>query len=160
MHKQTLLIVLGGGGHTAQMRRLVALLGDRYGYEYVAAAGDALAAHAVQGTRVYRVLNPRAKNDRNIFWITAKTIISAVQSLGVLFRSKASAIISCGPAIAVPLCVLGKLFRKKVIYLESWSRVRTHSRSAQLAKPFADLFLVQSPHLERLPQAVYAGRLG
>lgn len=160
MHKQTLLIVLGGGGHTAQMRKLVALLNDRYDYEYVAARGDALATHAAPGARVYRVLNPREKRDRSRFWIAAKAVISAVQSIGVLFRTKAETIVACGPAIAVPVCILGKLFGKKVIYVESWSRVRTHSLSAKIAKPFADLFLVQSPQLECLPQAIYAGRLG
>lgn len=136
------------------MTRLVQLLGDAYDYEYVAAYGD---ANVPAGS--YRVLNPREKNDRNWLWIACKLAIASVQSLGVLFRTKASTILACGPAVSVPVCILAKLFRKKVIYVESWSRVRTRSLSARLTRPFADLFFVQSPHLKG-QGVVYAGRLG
>ena len=152
--KQTLLVVLGGGGHSTQMNRLVQLLGDTYDYEYVAAYGD---ANVPMGA--YRVLNPREKKDRNWLWITCKLAVASVQSIGVLFRTKASIIIACGPAVSVPVCILSKLFRKKVIYVESWSRVRTRSLSARLTRPFADLFFVQSSQL-KAPGAVFAGRLG
>lgn len=136
------------------MRRLVLLLGDAYDYEYVAAYGD---ANVPMGS--YRVLNPREKKDRNWLWIACKLAIASVQSLGVLSRSNASTIVACGPALSVPVCVLAKLFRKKVIYVESWSRVRTRSLSARLTRPFADLFFVQSSRL-KAPGVIYAGRLG
>jgi len=153
--KKTLLVVLGGGGHSAQAMRLVERLGGRYSYEFVAAAGDRHAANVH-----HRILNPRTMSDRNPFWIATKSVIATVQSLGVLFRTKASTIVACGPAIAVPLCILGKLSGKKVIYLESWARVKTVSRSGRLAYPFADLFLVQWKELvQQLPRAQYAGRL-
>jgi beta-1,4-N-acetylglucosaminyltransferase len=146
---------LGGGGHSAQAMLLVKRLGDRYAYEFVAATSN---RHA---KRVHhRILNPRTMSDRNPFWIAMKGGIAGIQSLGVLFRTKASTIVACGPAIAVPLCILGKLSGKKVIYLESWARVKTVSRSGKLTYPFADLFLVQSKELLRqLPRAQYAGRL-
>lgn len=152
--RQTLLVVLGGGGHSAQMNRLVGLLGGAYEYEYVAAYGDANVP-----ARSYRILNPREKKDRNWFWIACKLAVASVQSLGVLFRTRASTVIACGPALSVPVCILAKLFRKRVVYVESWSRVRTRSLSARLTRPFADLFFVQSSQL-KAPGAIYAGRLG
>jgi len=142
------------------MRRLVRLLGGAYEYEYAASRNDALAAHAVpQGARLFRVLNPREKDERNLFWVGAKLLCSFADSLSVLMRSRASVILACGPALAVPVCVLGKLFGKKVLYVESWARVKTQSLSGRLVKPFSDLYFVQWRTLQHLPGARYAGRL-
>jgi UDP-N-acetylglucosamine:LPS N-acetylglucosamine transferase len=160
LKKRVVLVVLGGGGHTAQMRRLVRLLGGAYEYEFVAARNDLLAANEVpQGARLFRVLNPREKDDRNALWAGIKLLFSFVDALAVLLRSRSSVILACGPALAVPLCILGKLFGKKVLYVESWARVKTQSLSGRLVKPFSDLYFVQWRTLQHVPGARYAGRL-
>jgi hypothetical protein len=54
------------------------------------------------------------------------------------------------------------LFRKRLIFIESWSRVYSKSLSGRLLSPMADLVFVQwSEQLERnYPKATFAGRLG
>lgn len=157
MKKRTVLVILGGGGHTAQMRQLVRRLGSRYRYEYVLSYDN---SWAPKGAKHYRVLNPRRMSDRNPFWVACKTLVCAAQAARVLLKSDSSVIVACGPAISVPFCLIGKLFRKKIIYVETWARVKTISKSGRIVYPFADLFFVQWPALRRLlPRAQYFGRL-
>jgi UDP-N-acetylglucosamine:LPS N-acetylglucosamine transferase len=158
--KKRFLVVLGSGGHTAQILKLLDLLGNRYEYEYVIRYDDQLSRKKIKiGGKVYRIHNPRSIKD-NIFVIALKTIRNATESLIILLKSKSDLILSAGPGSAVPLCVLGKLLGKKVIFLESWSRVYNPSYSGRLVYPFSDLFFVQWPEIKKeYPKAIYAGRL-
>jgi len=78
-----------------------------------------------------------------------------------LLKSKTRIIIACGPGFAAHICILGKILGKKIIFLESWSRVYSKSLAGKFVYPFSDLFFVQWPQqLKNYPKAVYVGRLG
>ncbi len=155
-----ILVVLGSGGHTKEMIRLVDLLGHRYAYCFVVAADDELSVQKIKVPgAVYRVLRPRWK-DTSMPVVIARTLLSTWQALVALLRSRPHAIISAGPGPAVPASILAKLLGVKVIYIETGSRVFALSSSGKILYRFADLFFVQWPELlERCPKAVYAGRL-
>lgn len=81
-----------------------------------------------------------------------------LQSFKVLCLEKPDCIISTGALATFPICVLAKLFRTKVIYIESLARVNGISRTGQYMKRIADLYIVQWRDLLRLvPGAVYGG---
>jgi len=89
-----------------------------------------------------------------------KTLRTVWQSILVLFETNSEVIISTGPGVAVPISILGKLFKKKIIFVESFSRVYNKSLSGKLIYPFADLFFVQWTELEKkYPNSIYGGRL-
>lgn len=78
----------------------------------------------------------------------------------ILSREQPTHIISFGAMCTVPVCIIGKLMGKKVIYVESYTRLRELSLSGKLIYPFADLFVVQWKELARkYPKAVYGGAL-
>ena len=161
----TLLIVLGGGGHTQQMLKLVDELDKKgkFNYEYVISSDDTISTRRIKHKgRVFRILNPRKMTDKNFFLVFLKFIPSSFQALSVLFRSKATGVLSCGPALSIHLSLLGKLFfRKKIIFLESWSRVYSKSLAGKFTYGISDLFFVQwEQEKKNYPKAVYAGRLG
>ena len=55
---------------------------------------------------------------------------------------------------------IGKLLGKKIIFIESWSRIYKKSSSGKFAYLFANLFFVQWPEMKKqYPKAIYAGRL-
>ena len=155
-----LLIVLGSGGHTKEMIRLVDLLGPRYEYCYLVAADDELSLQKIKlPGPVYRVIRPRWKNTS---WPVAglRTLWSSLQALWVLVRLRPQTILSTGPGVAVPASVLSRLLGVKVVYIETGSRIFALSASGKILYRFADLFFVQWPELLPLcPKAVYAGRL-
>jgi UDP-N-acetylglucosamine:LPS N-acetylglucosamine transferase len=155
-----LLVVLGEGGHTTELLNLVDLLGDRYEYHYVISKQDNLSADQLRiDGPIYRLLRPRGKDTASAL-AALRTIVTAFQALRVVLRVRPKAVLSTGPAIAVPVAILGKLFGARVIFVETGSRIRTVSMTGRIMYRWADLFFVQWPQLkEELPRAIYAGRL-
>jgi beta-1,4-N-acetylglucosaminyltransferase len=155
-----LLIVLGEGGHTMQLLKLVELLGNRYDYHYIVSKEDDLSVSRIKCPGpIHSLTRPREKRSRRLDAIF-RTILSGIQSLWVLLRVRPEAIVSMGPAIAVPVSVVGKLLGARIIFVETGSRVKTLSLTGRIMYHWADLFLVQWPQLaKKLPRAIYAGRL-
>jgi UDP-N-acetylglucosamine:LPS N-acetylglucosamine transferase len=155
-----LLVILGEGGHSTELFNLVDLLGDRYEYHYVVSKEDYLSADQLRiGGPIYRLMRPRGKQTPALLAVL-RTIVTAVQAIGVVLRVRPKAILSTGPAIAVPVSIVGKLLGARVIFVETGARVKTLSMTGKILYRWADLFFVQWPQLvERLPRAIYAGRL-
>jgi beta-1,4-N-acetylglucosaminyltransferase len=104
------------------------------------------------GWRFKYVINP-ARNP-------LKFIILAIQALWILAKERPDAVISTGSNIPIPFFIIGKLMGKKLVYVESISRVSRPSLSGRLLYPIADMFFVQWERLKVVyPKAVYAGRL-
>lgn len=100
--------------------------------------------------KVYFIACPR----RNPF----KLVVNAMQSLVLLLKERPSVVISTGADTAVPLCVLARLFGKKVVFIESFCRVSGPSLSGRIMYRIANLFLVQWKQNKRFfPKAEYAG---
>jgi len=87
-----------------------------------------------------------------------KAPMNFLQSLKILLKEKPDIIITTGAGSALSMCYLGKLFRKKIIYIESFSRVTTPSLFGKLVAPVSDLIIVQwKPLLKYCKKAVYGG---
>jgi len=155
-----LLIVLGEGGHTKELLNLVDLLGDAYDYYYIISKEDNLSANRIKYLGpIYRLPRPRGKRARTLIAIV-RTILAGTRSLWILLRVRPAAILSTGPAIAVPVSIIGKLLGVRIIFVETGSRIKSLSLTGRIMYRWADLFFVQWPHLaDKLPRAVYAGRL-
>lgn len=62
-------------------------------------------------------------------------------------KERPDIIVSTGSEIAIPAFYLGKLFRIKTIYIESWCRITSQSGTGKIVYPVSDIFLVQWPQL-------------
>jgi UDP-N-acetylglucosamine:LPS N-acetylglucosamine transferase len=157
-----ILVVLGEGGHTVEMLRLLELLGSKpqYEYHYFLVREEIISEQRIQHTGpIYRGNRPQWK-DENPFIVALKYIRLTLQSARALQQARPRVIMHSGPGIAIPIALLGKLTGAKIIYVENGARVRSLSRSGRLMYRLADLFFVQWPELKRLhPRAIYAGSL-
>jgi len=155
-----LLVILGEGGHTKEMLTLVDMLGDDIAYGYIVIEDDEVSEHKIRRPGpVYRVRRPRDKA-HHLLWDTLKTLHSGWQALRVLLRFRPQAVLSSGPSVAVPACVLARILGCRVIFVETGSRVSALSTTGRIIYRVAHLFFVQWPELEsRYPKAIYAGRL-
>lgn len=89
-------------------------------------------------------------------------VVNVFQLLRIFWIEKPSILFSTGAEIAIPAFYVGKiLFRTRLIYLETLTRVRVLSLTGKVLYPIVDLFLVQWPELleKAGPKAVYGGRL-
>jgi UDP-N-acetylglucosamine:LPS N-acetylglucosamine transferase len=160
MKKTKLLIILGEGGHSTELLNLVDLLGDKFEYNYIITKEDNISINHIRFKGpVYKLSRPRGKKSNNIE-VVLKILWVALNSLIILLRSKPRAIVSTGPAISVPVSIIGKFLGKKIIFIETGSRVKNLSLTGRIMYHFADLFFIQWPQLkEKAPHAIFAGRL-
>jgi len=155
-----LLVVLGSGGHTTQMLKLVDLLGERFQYSYIIGIGDKLSASKIKFKGATFFVHKAREHGDGPFITLIKLARLFLESLIILIREKPNAVVSAGPGLAVPISVLAKIFRIKVIFIESISRVYRPSFTGRILYKLSDLFFVQWPELKKIyPRAVYAGRL-
>lgn len=88
-----------------------------------------------------------------------KFLYNLAQSIRVFVRERPDVVITTGAGVVIPFCYLAKLFRKRIIYLESFCRIKEPSATGRALYPIADLFLVQWPSLLKYygPKAKYVG---
>ncbi len=89
-----------------------------------------------------------------------KMIAILFKSLYVFFKEKPDVIISTGVLSAIPMMFIGHIFKKKVIYIESFAKINSPTMTGKLIykKNIADQFYVQwESMLEFYPNAIYKG---
>lgn len=80
------------------------------------------------------------------------------KSLWIIIKEQPDIIICTGVLAMIPLCLLGKLFRKKFVYIESFAKVTSPTLSGKLLYKYADQFYVQWPQMKEIyPKAIYLG---
>lgn len=98
-------------------------------------------------------------NRKNINFIVI-LVINLFISIGVLLKEKPDIIISTGAGATVPFCIMGKLLNKKIVYIESFAKKDSPTKTGKLMYRFADRFYVQWPEmLDIYPKAIYKGGL-
>ena len=89
-----------------------------------------------------------------------KLIINCFISLLYFIKLRPGYIITTGAHTAGPMCIIGKLFRKKIIFIETFANINKKTITGKLIYPIADLFIVQWESMLKLyPNAVYGGWL-
>ena len=76
----------------------------------------------------------------------------------LLAEEKPDVVITTGVLAMIPLCLIAKLFGKKLIYIESFAKVSSPTETGRFLYKFADRFYVQwKPMLQFYPKAIYLG---
>ncbi len=147
---QRILLVVNPGGHLLQM---LALEHAWHGLDrrwVTLSAADSTSLLVAED--VVYANGPTARNVRNL-----------LRNFGVAWRTvrdyDPDVILSTGAALAIPFFVVGRLHQKRLIYVESFTRVKRPSLSGRIVYPLADAFFVQWRESQRARRAVYAGSL-
>lgn len=87
-------------------------------------------------------------------------IINTKLAFKVLKKEKPDLIISSGAAVAVPFFYIGKLMRKKLIYIEVFDRINKMTMTGKLVYPITDKFVVEWSEMEKAyPKAINLGSI-
>lgn len=162
------MIVMGSGGHTAEMLQIVERL-DFAKYaprQYVIAEADKTSVVKVIDVEVQReadlakqqyeiVTITRSRHVHQGYFSSIFTTLTAIgNSIPVVLRTRPDLILTNGPGTCVPICLvafLAKLFfinrNCKIVFVESFCRVTSLSLSGQILQWITDLFVVQWPGL-------------
>lgn len=111
------------------------------------------ARSTLKGEKVYNCYYPTNRNIPNL-------IRNSFLAFKILNKEKPDIIISSGAAVAIPFFFLGKIFRKKLIYIEVFDRIDKPTVSGKFCYKFADKFIVQwEEQLKVYPKAINLGRI-
>lgn len=178
------LVVLGSGGHTAEMlaliSELIGVLPEGTSLTYVTGESDrhsaskAIDLHKnedMPGTmHISYVRLPRAREvgEAWLFSVisSVKTAIAAIKLVCytkpdvVLTNGPGTSAVVAGAAFLIRVCRPSAKLTCRVVYVESFARVETLSMSGRILYGFADRFVVQWQQLSKeWPLAEYYGRL-
>ncbi len=108
----------------------------------------------VEGVKVRTVTQINRKE--KLFLI--KFIGVAIKSFFIFLKERPNVIICTGVLATIPMCFIMKLFRKKIIYIESFAKVTSPTESGKLIYKIADRFYVQWESMKEFyPNAICLG---
>ncbi|KAG5337514.1 ALG14 transferase, partial [Acromyrmex heyeri] len=157
------MIILGSGGHTAEMLRIVKYLNIK-NYSprvYIHAQTDKLSTEKVRdlenGNTDYKIVEIyRSREVRQSYFTSIWTTIFATLScLPILWRENPELILCNGPGTCIPLCVIAFLFKilfiteNVIIFIESFCRVKTFSLTGKILYYLADHVIVRWTYLSK-----------
>lgn len=99
-------------------------------------------------------------NRRNRITKILSMLFMLAQQFGILIKEKPDVVVTTGAAVAIPATLFCKIFKKKLVYIESICRVKTRSKTGDFMYGRADLFIVQwKEMLSVYPNAIYGGSI-
>lgn len=138
------------GGHLEEMSRLSSLVQEG---DFVWTERSEMAALDWCKNIVYV-----PQMNRREWLFILKFIWLFLKSFYWMIKEKPDAIVSTGALITYPICLIGKMFGKRVIYIESFARVDQSSLTGKLLYKIADIFIVQWKEMLKVyPHAIYGG---
>lgn len=161
LKNRRIMFVAGSGGHSAQLQILLKYFEESYDCHLVLESTDELTQKQIAHSQKHVLTLPPIRGKNEWILITFFRMIGCfILALPILWRVKPEAVVSLGPGFAIPVCFWAKLAGKKIIHIESWSRVRSKSYTGRVMYRLANLFLVQWKELQmQYPKSIFAGRL-
>ncbi|CAL1684043.1 unnamed protein product [Lasius platythorax] len=157
------MIILGSGGHTAEMLRIVEHLNfENYSPRvYICARTDELSAEKVRnledGNEDYKIVEIyRSREVRQSYFTSIWTTgFATLNCLPILWRENPELILCNGPGTCVPLCIVAFLFKalcitqNVIVFIESFCRVKSFSLTGKILYYLADHVVVQWAYLSK-----------
>jgi hypothetical protein len=143
------LAISSSGGHWVELTRLFPAfdgLSVQYACTDVGRAGDVPPG-------LFHVL--KDANQRTPW----RLVMCTLQVMRLVFGSRPRVIISTGAAPGFIAIVCGKLIGARAVWLDTFALVDRVTLSGRMVKPFADLYLVQWPHLAKPDGPYFRGSL-
>ena len=87
-----------------------------------------------------------------------KLLYNCFKSLFYFIKFRPKVVVTTGTHTAGPMCCIAKLFRRKVVYIETLANSNTKTATGRLLYHIADLFIVQWEDMLKLyPKAKFGG---
>ena len=151
------IFISSTGGHLSELMQLKDIF-KRYDYHIITEKNDTtLKLKDKYGDRIsYLVYGARNYMLSYMF----KFPYNILKSLVLFLKIRPDVVVTTGAHTAVPMCYIAKLFKKKIIFIETFARVNSKSMSGKVINKIADVFLVQHEEmLDVYENAIYKGDL-
>ncbi len=149
--KPKICFAASSGGHFEQLMMLKPLMEK---YDSFVLTEKTKYSAAVDGQKTYFVSQVNRKEKLWIF----KLLGCAFRSFFIFLKERPNVVICTGVLATIPMCLIAKLFGKKLIYIESFAKVTSPTVSGKKLYKKADRFYVQWESMKEVyPDAIYLG---
>ncbi|MCL6584924.1 MAG: glycosyltransferase [Anoxybacillus sp.] len=150
--KLKVCLISSTGGHLAQLLQLVPVV-QKYNY-FLVTEKNKTNLSLSNKYRTYFLTQQERKNLSFLFQLCSNT----VKSFFILLKEKPDVIITTGAGSVLPMCILGKILRKKIVFIESFAKISSPTLTGRIIYKFADQFYIQWEELQKYyPKAKYRG---
>lgn len=144
-------LISSSGGHLEQIKQLKEII-NKYDCFFVVTRTKATESMK------YKHYIVSDMNRSNKLALICRMIKMFFEQFKIFIKENPDIIITTGAGVVIPMCIIAKVFRKKVIYIESFARINTPNKTGKLIYKFADLFIIQWEELKKYyPNAIYGG---
>lgn len=139
------------GGHYEQLLMLRPLMNK---YDSFIITEETLYNTVIKDKQTYYMLQVNRKEKGFI----THMIVNTFRSFKIYRVEKPDVIICTGVLAMIPICLIAKLHRKKLIYIESFAKVTSATQTGKFLYKFADQFYVQWPQMKAIyPNSIFLG---
>ena len=149
------IFISSTGGHLSELMVLKPIFKD-YDYHIVTEkTGSTKSLKKEYGKRIkYVILGIRTKKVEYVF----KVILNTIKLLGLYIKIRPKVIVTTGAHTAMPLCIIGKLFGAKLVFIETYANVYTPTGTGKFLYKYADKFIIQWEELREVyPNGIHLG---
>ena len=155
--KKEVLFISSTGGHFTELMSLSPLF-EKYDYTIITEK-DKTSENLKEkfGKKLYFLpYGTRSK----LFTYIFKYLYLCIKTVYLYFKIRPKVIVTTGTHTAGPMCILGKIFGSKIIYIETFANIDKKTATGKIIYKIADLFIVQWEEMLKLyPKAVYGGSI-
>lgn len=158
MKTKKVMFIASTGGHLDELLQLKPLF-DKYDYSLVTEkTKNNVLLKNKHGKRLHFIISGTYTTLGAKILYPFKLFLNCWISLFLMIKIRPDVIITTGSHNAGPMCCLGKIFRKKVIFIETFANSTCPTRCGRLVYKFADHFIVQWESMKEFyPDAIYGG---
>ncbi len=143
--------IASSGGHFEQLMMLKPLM-KKYDSFIVTEKTNYSVSNLEFNTYYLHQVNRREKS------FIFRMIGNSLKTLKILISERPDVVISTGALATIPMCLFGKIFGKKIIFIESFAKVNSQTLTGKLVYKFADRFYVQWEEMKQFyPNAICKG---
>ena len=149
------MFISSEGGHLSELQQLDF---ERYDYQIV-----------TEKTRTTQALKEKYRDKIHyLIYGTRRTpiiyffilLFNSIISLFLFLKYRPDYIVSTGTHTAVPMCFIAKIFRRKIIWIETFANRTTGTLAGKMVYKIADTFVVQWKEMLKVyPKAQYWGSI-
>lgn len=149
--KKKVCFIASSGGHFEQLMMLKPLM-EKHDSFIVTEKTKYSVSNSKFNTYYLKQVNRRE------FKFLFNMIINLFKSVIIFIKERPDVIISTGALATIPMCIVGKLFRKKLIFIESFAKVNSPTMTGKVIYRFADRFYIQWEEMKEFyPNALCKG---
>lgn len=146
-----LCFAASSGGHFEQISMLKPMMEK---YDSCVVTEETEYKAVIKNQKMYYMHQVNRKEKLMPLWM----IVNTVKSLKLMIVEKPDVVITTGVLAMIPLCLLAKVFGKKLVYIESFAKVSSPTETGKLMYKYADRFYVQWESMKQFyPNAIYLG---